>query len=148
MTTRWPLLVDWLLTTLPGLPGWDAVDIYDTNPITGTNSAAYAIVGHTGEDTGSGDYLRQIDPSTLVDEAGTVRMLLVFRAANFDAAAVRAAGFTLMDAFEDAITTDQTAGGALSTVGTISLAVDVQSGSTDQGVAQSLVISVNYSSLT
>jgi hypothetical protein len=134
MTTRWPLVVGWLVNTLPTLPGWSDVAVYDMEPDTYSSDPAYAVVGHTSQDAGSGNYIRQVDPSMLVDESGTVRVLLD--------------GFALVDALEDALVADHSLGGILGAASTASLSIDVQSTAAPGGVTQALIVSLNYSSLT
>jgi hypothetical protein len=146
--TRWPLVVGYLLTTLPTLPGWSDVSIFDTDPVTGEVPMTYAVVARTSEDTTSGNYVRLIEPSGLINESGTVRLHVVTRTGSVDPGQVRADGFALVDALEDAIAADQTLGGALGVPGVATLTVDVQSVANASGVAQSLIVSVNYAALT
>lgn len=148
MSTRWPLVVGWLLETLPTLPGWSDIDVCDGSLVTYSENPNYAIVGHSGQDAGAGNYVRQIDPSMLIDEAGTVRTLVVTRSGDIDPAGVRSAGFVYADALEAALVADQTLGGVLGSAGTASVAVDVQTTAEAGGATQALIISVNYSSLT
>jgi hypothetical protein len=148
MTTRWPLVVGWLVNTLPTLPGWSDVAVYDMEPDTYSSDPAYAVVGHTSQDAGSGNYIRQVDPSMLVDESGTVRVLLVTQSGDPDPDSVRLDGFALVDALEDALVADHSLGGILGAASTASLSIDVQSTAAPGGVTQALIVSLNYSSLT
>jgi hypothetical protein len=148
MSSRWPAVVDYLLTLLPSLPGWSQVAVYDTDPVTSDAPAWYAVVARTSDDNTSGNYVRLIEPSGLINESGTVRVHIVTRTGNPDPASVRFDGFTLLDALEDALVADQDLGGVLGPLGTVDLTVDIQSVAGPGGVAQSLIVSVNYTSLT
>lgn len=149
MSTVWPAVVDHLLTLLPTLPGWDAVEVYDTDPVTSDVPADYAVVARTSDDTTSGNYVRSLNINGfMVDEAGTVRVHIVTRTGDVDPSGVRASGFALADALQDALIADQTLGGVLGAVGTVDVTVDVQSVADPRGTAQSLIVSLNYTSLT
>lgn len=146
-STRWPLVVAYLLETLPTLPGWSGVPVFDTDPATQSVPASYVVVGRTSEDTTSGNYVRMTMPSGLVNESGTVRVHIVVRTGTVAPAQVRTDGFALADAFEAALDADQNLGGVLGELGVASLTVDVQSAANGNGTYQSLVVSLNYSSL-
>jgi len=146
-TCAWPRVLAWLEATLPTLPAWVGVPVYDTDVVTGDVPLRYAVVGRTSPDDVSGNFVRQPDPSGLVVEAGTVRLHIVTRTGDVDPAAMRSQGFALLEPLEAVIGLDQTLGGVLGQLGQVDLTVDVNSESTEGGTAQSLVVSVNYSTL-
>src|SRR6478752_8021621 len=141
MSARWPEVVTYLFTTLPNLPGWGQVAVYDTDAITDAAPASYAIVGKTSDDNTSGNYVRMIEPSMMVMESGTVRVHIVTRTGDPDPAGVRTDGFALISALEDALMADQDLGGVLGQIGTVDLTVDVLSFSDQRGIGQSLIVS-------
>jgi hypothetical protein len=147
-STRWPLVVSYLLTTVPALPGWSTVAVFDADPVTASVPASYAVVARTSDDTTSGTYTRVVAPSGLIAESGLVRVHVVTRTGNVDPAQVRDDGFALAASLEAALLADRTLGGVLGEAGTVSVAVDVQSVASAGGVAQSLVVSVSYTALT
>lgn len=148
MTTRWPLVVDYLLDTLPALPGWFNTPVYDTDPVTASASPSFAIVARTSTDTTSGSYSRSMTTSGLISEVGLVRVQIVTRTGSVAPDQVRADGFALAQSLEDALLADHTLGGVLGEAGTVSVAADVQSNAETNGVLQSLVVSVSYTALT
>jgi hypothetical protein len=85
MTTRWPLVVGYLLETLPTLPGWSGLQVFDTDPLTASAPPAYAVVARTVNDTSSGTYSRAVHTSGLIVESGVVRVELVTRSGSADA---------------------------------------------------------------
>jgi hypothetical protein len=145
---RWAAVVDYLLTLLPTLSGWSQVAVYDTDPITSDTPAAYAVVARTSDDNTSGSFIRSEQPSGLILESGTVRVHIVTRTGDIDPAGMRVSGFALLNAMEAALLADQTLGGILGVLGTLDLTVDILSVAATGGVAQSLIVSTNYTSLT
>jgi hypothetical protein len=148
MSASWPLVVGYLLDTLPALPGWSGVSVFDTDPVTAAAPATYAVVARTTDSSTSGNYSRAIAPSGLVSEAGAVRVHIVTRAGSVTPLQVRADGFTLANALESKILGDHSLDGVLGEAGTVSVATDVQSFADANGVGQALVVSINYTSLT
>ena len=144
----WPQIVEHLLVVLPTLPEWAGVTIYDTDPISGAVDLRYAVVARTSSDTTSGSFVRNTAPSMLISENGTVRFHIVAQSGSGDASITRDAGFALADAFIDYVDTHQNLDGVLGALGTASVTVDVVSVANSSGVAQSLIVSINYTSLT
>jgi hypothetical protein len=148
MSTAWPLVVGFLVDTLPTLPGWGRVEVYDTDPLTASGAPLYAVVARTSDSGTSGSYVRQVHPGgVLVAETGTVRVHIVSRTGDGDPVSVREAGFELVEAMEATFVADHTLGGILGQASSVSLTVDVQSLSDANGTGQSLIVSINYYAL-
>jgi len=140
----WPGVVSYLLTTLPTLPGWSAVDVYDGEPVTGSDPTDWCSVGYITDDHG-GTFTRNNNPDgSGVDEVGDVRCDLTCQSGDSGLAAVRARAFGLASALDRKLAADDTLGGVLSQNGTVTLTVGVLSIEAPTGVAQSLSLVVAY----
>jgi len=140
----WPGVVGYLLTTLPTLPGWSAVDVYDGEPVTGSDPTDWVSVGYITDDHG-GTFTRNNNPDgSGVDEVGDVRCDLTCQSGDSGLADVRARAFTLASALDRHLNADRTLGGVLSQNGTTTLTVGVLSIEAPTGVAQSLSLTVSY----
>ena len=140
----WPGVVGYLLATLPTLPGWGAVLVFDGEPVTGDDPNDWASVGYITDDHG-GSFVRNNNPDgSGVDEVGTVRCDLTCQSGDEGLTAVRARAFALASTLDRKLNNDRTLGGVLSQNGTTTLTVDVLSIEAPDGVAQSLSLTVAY----
>lgn len=148
MATAWPNVVGWLITTLPTLPGWSTVEIYDGNPAEGDFPDDYVTVGYSGNDQAGSYTLTPDDDGFSVQEAGTVRSQLVCATDGVDAAGARVRLFVLVDALNAKVRADRTLGGVLSAQGTVDLAVDVESIQNPTGTAAFVSFTLSYYTVT
>jgi hypothetical protein len=140
----WPGVVNYLVATLPTLPGWASVDVFDGEPVTGDDPTDWASVGYIADDHG-GTFTRNNNPDgSGVDEAGDVRCELECQSGDGDLVDVRVRAFTLASALDRKLNNDRTLAGALSQNGTVTLTVGVLSIKASTGVAQSLSLVVAY----
>jgi len=149
MAAAWPAVVARLLVLMPTLPGWTTIEVFDGHPVTADPTLDYITVGYTTSDDNGGQFVqvRNTDGWS-TDEVGDVRCHLACQAGDTDLSAVRARAFTYVESLRKALHDDQTLGGTLSANATIELAVDVISVQGSNGVAQSLLLQVRYSTET
>ena len=150
MATVWPNVVNWLLTTLPTLPGWSAVAVIDAAPVPGgQDDTSYITVGYTGTGDTGGQYTQTESLDGFgVDEAGHVLCDLVYQTGDDQMSVVRSAAFALVDALRARVKSDRTLGGVLSPNGTVSISVDPLNVQNTAGVAQSLLLTFAYTTVT
>jgi len=140
----WPGVVNYLVATLPTLPGWGTVDVFDGMPVTGSDPTDWVSVGYITDDHG-GTFTRNNNPDgSGVDEVGDVRCDLTCQSGNTGLVDVRARAFTLASALDRQLAADDTMSGVLSQNGTTTLTVGVLSIEAPAGVAQSLTLVVAY----
>lgn len=151
MAAQWPLITAKLLQILPTLSGWANVPVYDGPPVTGDDPPDYATVGYTGpSDPHAGNYQTHQDASGgQWVEQGIIRCHLTCQSGDAqELPVVRARAFALSDAFEAYVRNDRRLGGVLSQGSSCDLTVDVEPVENADGVAQSLYLTLQYSTAT
>lgn len=139
----WQVVINRLVASLPTLPGWSTVSIFDGPPVTGDAPRDYVTVGFVSGEAFAGTYDRLRGEANLVEETGTIRSELVCLTGDVDLPTVRARAFALADAWEAWVEADQTLG-VLGPSATASLAVDVAPAQTTEGAEQRLVLTLTY----
>lgn len=147
MAAAWPLVKRRLVALLPTLPAWAGVRVFDGPPVTGEVPAEYCTVGFVlGEDFG-GTYEQTRTGENgwegCLEETGQVRCEIVCQTGDVDMAAMQDRAFTLVDAWEAAVSADETLG-VLGPASSASLAVDVQPTQTNTGTVQRLTVTLTY----
>jgi hypothetical protein len=145
MAVAWPQVVDYLLATLPNLPSWASVAVFDGPPNTGDDPTDYCTVGYVSDDS-AGTFLQSWnDDGFHVNEEGTIRLDITAQTGDDTLSEVRTRAFVLFDELDDWLRRHQTLGGLLSTNATVLLASDgVNTESNAAGLAQTIVCSVGY----
>lgn len=151
MTTAWPLVaartVAMVTELLASVDGWDKGRVYDGPPVTGDAPTSFVTVGFVlGEDNaGSYEQTRNGDGGWqfALQETGTVLSEVVCSTGDVDLPTVRARAFALVDAWEAAVSADETLG-VLGPSSISSLSVDVQPAQTTAGAVQRLTVTLSY----
>ncbi len=148
MAAQWPRVVTWLVATLPNLPGWSGVAVYDGPPTTGDNPVQYVTVGYVENDL-AGTYSLTQDPGGFQwQETGEVRSQLVVNSGDSDLSGLRVTLFGLADALEANVRADRTLGGTLSLRSQVTFTGEVLSVTNQQGSAQAAVLTLRYFTVT
>lgn len=144
MATQWPLLAARLVSLLPTLSGWSAVEVFDGPPVTGDVPGDYCTVGYVEDDT-AGTYTDDLGDfgNAFSTENGLVRCQLVCGTGDVDLPSMRSRAFGYLDTLRAALRSDPTAG-VLPAGSTTALTVDVLSSQNQAGSAQALVFSITY----
>lgn len=144
MASQWPRLHAALVATLPTLPGWSVVEVFDGPPVTGNVPTSYCTVGHAQLEDSAGSYETTLAGNGFqLEESGLVRCELVVFDGGTDVTALRVRAFGLLDALDAAIRANRTFG-VLSPEATTDLAVDVVPVQSQAGAVQRLPFSVLY----
>lgn len=139
----WPLVRNALVTTLPGLPGWSTVTVYNGQQVTADAPADFVTVGYVPGEDFAGSYEQTRPAGWGTEETGTIRSQLVSQDGDADLAANEARAFALVDAWESWLTADPTMG-VLEQGSTASLSVDVEPVQNTAGSAARLIVTVSY----
>lgn len=151
MAALWPQLQARLVTTLPTLPGYGSVIVYDGPPVADDAATVFVTVGHfddgSGFDASAGAYTTSPGVLTgLVVETGSLDCEIVAWTGDVDLPTVRAQAFTLADALEAWIRADQTLGIFLPS-STTEMTVNVVPQQAVSGSEQRLIVTVTYTAL-
>lgn len=154
MSAQWPLIVKQLANVwLPGLSGWGSVTVTQgrlTTPVATPQWCTVAFV--ESDDIRVGNYRQTRDPDgAQYQETGNVLCQLNIATADTSATAVATqqdALFVLLDSLEASVRADRTLGSVLSLDSSLDLLVEVLSGLTGQGTAESAVVTFNYYTVT
>jgi hypothetical protein len=145
---RWTDVYQGLLTLLPSLPAFAGVPVYDGRPISQDNPAAWVTVGFVIDDT-AGQFAQVRDTSDFATiETGDIKCHLVAVDGGTDLPATRSKAFGLLAAWQAALEGDPTIGGAIPDGSVITLTTAVLDPQNQQGSATSLLVTVNYQTLT
>lgn len=148
MSAQWPLIAQGLVTTLPTLPGWDIVTVFDGPQVGDNVPSDFVTVGYV-QDEHAGTFTKMQHPNGFEwQESGTIRSRLVSQSGATDLSAVRGRVFSLADAFEAWVRADRTLSGLLSKDSSVETSVDVMSTQNNAGAAQALVLTVLYTTVT
>lgn len=153
MAAQWPLIVNKLVTLLPTLAGWSAVDVIDGRPVQDVTADQYCTVGFVtspnNADEHAGSYTQTQDPDGFqYVESGTVRCQVTSATGATDIPAQRTALFVLCNAVEGSVRADRTLGGVLAPASTLDLHVEVLAVANQSGSAVSAVLTFSYTTVT
>jgi hypothetical protein len=145
---RWSDVYQGLLTLLPSLPAFAGVPVYDGQPITNDAPTAWVSVGYVIDDT-AGQFAQVRDTSDFATiETGDIKCHLAAVDGGTDLPATRSKAFGLLAAWQAALDADQTIGGAIPAGSVVNLSTAVLDPQNTQGSATSLLVTVNYQTLT
>lgn len=151
MSAAWPDVVGWLLTTCPGLSGWEQVTVFDGQPDSGDSPTDYCTVGWTTSGDVGGEFSQETSEDGMgVTETGHVLMDVVCQSGNDPTgqveplADVRTRCFSLLDALRAVANADPTLGGLLAANADVSLTVQPLNIKNQAGSAQALVVTFGY----
>jgi hypothetical protein len=143
VSVAWPTVKAGLLTLLPTLPAFAAVEVFNGRVITADVPADYVTVAWVpGEDFG-GSFEQLDELGGLLTETGTVRSEIVCSSGDVDLPVVEARAFALFGAWQAAVRADGTLG-VLPQGSAMTLACDAQPEQTDRGSVQRLVVTLTY----
>ena len=151
MAAAWPLVKRRLVDLMPDLfgsvTGWGQAVAYDGPAPTQDAPTHYVTVGYVpGEDFG-GSYEQTRNGENgwqgALEETGTVRCQVVCWTGDSVLSVTEDAAFALVDAWEVAVSADETLG-VLPSSSSASLAVDVEPVQNDAGSAQRLTVTLTY----
>lgn len=143
MAIVWPHVVQYLVDTLPTLPGWDQVYVSDGPMNTRADPGDVALVGHVTDDTaGSFTLLHEYD--YLMTEDGVVRVELTCKTGADSLVLMRTRAFVLLDALDAHLRADQTLGGLLTNGVSAWLSAGDVLSVVGSGAAQNVVCTVSY----
>src|SRR6185312_2362206 len=148
MSAAWPAVCGWLLTTLPTLPGWSGVIVFDGELDSGDSPTDYATVGFTSSGDVGGEFTEVTsDDGLFVNEQGHVYVDIVCQSGDTDLASVRSRCFGLLDSLRAVVKADTTLGGVLSVNGDVSITGQPLNIKNQAGVAQAIVVTFAYETL-
>jgi hypothetical protein len=148
MSAAWPAVAGWLLTTLPTLPGWSGIVVYDGEPDTGDSPTDFATVGFTTSGDVGGEFTEVVsDDGLFVNEQGHVYVDIACQSGDSDLATVRSRCFGLLDSLRAVVKADHTLGGVLSANGDVSIICQPLNIKNQAGVAQAIVVTFGYQTI-
>jgi hypothetical protein len=119
-------------------------NVYYGQPVTADVAGIYATVGYVQDDAGGTYAVEPIYDGSQLLETGTVVCQVAAQTGESELEGVRADVFAVADAFQADVRADRTLGGVLSVDCTCTTDVAVHGMQDVGGAAQTLVISVNY----
>lgn len=147
-----PLVIAAHVETLPTLPGWETVNVFEGAFTRRDDQRRWATIGYVPGDDGPAINLSPVsDGQNRNREEGSVGCSLVVAAADIPAA--RGAVFDLLSAWAQWLATDRTLAGTSGQArvlagSTAGLSVDVTLNPTRAGATASAVVTVTYTATT